>query len=247
MDFKKLIIRRLEFLGYGNLDSDIWFIGMEEGFGGSIQDLKKRFNKTKNKKVIDIKEGMSGIKDHLKWFFPQSNLQKTWSKLILILLSLKNNVQPTNEQIKKYQRYKFGRSQGDHCSLDLMPLPCNNQKDWPYLNTGIEFLNSKNKYSRKIMPERIGKFKKLIKEHSPSIVIFYSVNKNYLKQWKEIIGSTSNLKKRNKIYFSNDINTKFFVIPHPNSRGLSNMDWLKISKTIKNLSNTHKSQQKKLF
>ena len=50
-----LIANRIKnYWGYGNLDSDMWFIGMEEGFSGSLHDLEKRFIKTKNKSVTDI-------------------------------------------------------------------------------------------------------------------------------------------------------------------------------------------------
>ena len=42
---KELIENRINhFFGYGNIESDIWFIGMEEGFDGNLSDLKIRFN-----------------------------------------------------------------------------------------------------------------------------------------------------------------------------------------------------------
>ena len=40
---KEIIEDRIEnFLGYGNLDSEIWFIGMEEGFGDKKEVNGKR-------------------------------------------------------------------------------------------------------------------------------------------------------------------------------------------------------------
>lgn len=34
-----------EFLGYGNLESDYWAIGMEEGGGNSLSEINQRLNR----------------------------------------------------------------------------------------------------------------------------------------------------------------------------------------------------------
>lgn len=192
---KGLIEKRINnFLGYGNLNSNIWFIGMEEGLGKET-DLEKRFNRTKDKPVIDLQDGMTGVQDHMKWFSSCSNIQKTWWKLILILLTLKSDNEITNEKIKEFQREEFGRLNSNHCSLEFMPLPCHSikKKDWFYKKFKIDYLESRKKYLDKIMPSRIKLFQDLIKKYNPKIIICYSFS--YLKKWKEIVGCNLSEKK----------------------------------------------------
>jgi len=54
----------LEFIGYGTLDADVWFLGMEEA-GGGEDNLRKRL---KFKRVEDCAEGhkILGIEKH-RW------------------------------------------------------------------------------------------------------------------------------------------------------------------------------------
>jgi hypothetical protein len=69
MILKKLIENRINnFLGYGNIDSDIWFVCMEEGFAGGLEDLEDRFNATKDSVVIDIRDDMVDVSDHIRYF-----------------------------------------------------------------------------------------------------------------------------------------------------------------------------------
>ena len=232
---RELIEKRINtFWGYGNLDSDIWFIGMEEGFHGNLTDLENRFNRTKDKSVIDLQDGMSDVQDHMKWFLPNSNIQRTWSKLILILLTLKSNYKITNYNIKEFQRKEFGRLNSNHCSHEFMPLPCRSikKKDWFYDKFEIDYLESRRKYLDKIMPLRIKLFQELIKRYNPKIIICYSFS--YLEKWKEIIGC--NLSKKKNLYHCKKDNTDFFVIPHSTAHGMTNNDWIEIAQNIKQIS-----------
>ena len=64
---KDLIEGRINnFWGYGNLDGNVWFIGLEEGFGGNENDLARRLSK--NKVVLDNQGDMRDVADHIRWF-----------------------------------------------------------------------------------------------------------------------------------------------------------------------------------
>lgn len=233
---KELIENRIKnFWGYGNLNSDIWFIGMEEGFHGTLADLENRFNRTKDKSVIDLQNDMADVKDHMKWFLSNSGIQRTWWKLILILLTLKSEENITNDKIKEFQKKEFGRLNSNHCSLEFMPLPCRStkKKDWFYEQFGIDYLKTRKRYHDKIMPLRIKLFQDLIENYKPKIVICYSFS--YIKKWKEIIGC--NLSKKKNLYYCKKDKTNFFVIPHPTARGMTNNDWNEIAQNIKLISN----------
>lgn len=228
---KELIEKRINnFWGYWNLKSDIWFIWMEEWFNGDLIDLEKRFKKTYEKDVVDIQDDMTEVIDHIKWFLPKSNIQKTRGKLILILLRLKWE-KIENYEIKKFQRFNFARNNSNHCNLVFMPLPCRsvNTKDWFYDRFWIEYLKKRSEYISKVMPLRIRYFSDLLKNHKPKIVIFYSFS--YLNKWQEIIWS--DFDKVNKYLYTKKIkNVNFFVIPHPCAHGITNQRWLEISNSI---------------
>lgn len=221
------------FWGYGNLNSPLWFIGMEEGFHGEFGDLEKRFIKTKDKIVVDLKEEMKDLKDHMKWFVPDSPMQRTWGKLIRIILTLNCDAEIDNEQIKEYQRTKLGKLNGDHCILDFMPLPCRStkEKDWPYAGCRIDYLKSRKKYKKIVMNLRSKLLKKMIEKYSPEMVILYSLK--YLKIWRKIIGTP--LRKEGTLHYIKIAKTNYFVIRHPIARKprLSNKDWNEMAMKIK--------------
>jgi len=222
------------FWGYGNLNSKIWFIGIEEGFDGNMDELERRFNRTKDKSVIDIQGDMKGVPDHIKWFSNRPSLQRTWSKLILILLSLESEKNIDNEKIRAYQKHKFGRLNSNHCSLEFMPLPCPSIKsgNWFYEQFNIDYLKSRKNYIEKIMPKRISLFKKLINDYNPKLVVFYSLS--YLEKWKII--TDQKFLKKDDYYFYISNKTKFFIIPHPTAHGMTNFQWKGIATGIKNKS-----------
>lgn len=229
----KIIKDRVEkFLWYWNIDSDIWFIWMEEWFSWDINDLEKRFKKTDWKSLIDIKRDMDWIEDHMIAFLPNSNIQRTWSKLILILLIFEWEDNIDIDIIKNYQRNKFARIDSNHCSLEFMPLPCKsiNKKDWIYNQFWISYLKTRKDYLNNIMPSRINLFKDLINKYNPKVIIFYSFT--YLEKYKQIIWCE--LIKHWNLYYNKINNTLFFVMPHPTAHWYTNKDWLEISNNIKN-------------
>lgn len=239
---KQLIENRIHnFLGYGNLDSHIWFIGMEEGGNDDEDDLKNRFLRTNNKRVVDIQDGTKDIKVHSKWFSQEKPpLQRTWSKLIRILLVLNSEKGDDREKIREFQKNCFARKDSNHCILELMPLPCKStkDKDWHYGKYGIDYLKTRKEYLEEITRKRIILFKEIINQNNPETVIFYSFT--YKNKWEEIIGYSfekilfPSLNNDKYIYFHDSAKTKYFVIPHPTARGYTNDDWNKIAEKIRN-------------
>ncbi|HGJ64943.1 TPA: hypothetical protein ENS27_06070 [bacterium] len=239
---KELIENRINnFLGYGNINSDIWFIGKEDGFHGNLKDLEDRFIITKDKKVIDIQDDMANVTDHIKHFAHNSKIQKTWHKLILILLVLDSETNINNDKIIQFQRKKFARLNSNHCSLLFMPLPCKStaEKDWFYNKFDIDYLISRKKYDEQIAPLRINLFNKMIVQHTPKTIIFYSSGERYLRIWERILGKE--LKQlSDQLHYCKNNKTNYFVIPHPSALGkfcLTKEEWLNIAYKIKEISN----------
>jgi len=232
-DFKILIQERIKnFFGYGNLDSDVWFVGMEEGFDGSMDLLYQRFKTTSNKVVCDIVEDMRTSPDHLRWFEGNAPTQKTYRPLIFIQLYLKTGTEPTLEEIRQFQINSFGRKIADHTVLELMPLPSKSIKesDWLYGDFNIEGLASRREYLKTYKSERVEGLQKLIQKHRPKLVLFYS--RTYLPDWQQIADIPFEEVLPRKLHIAKDHGTLYAVVPHATSFGMSNGDWRAIAEKI---------------
>ncbi len=107
----------LTFIGYGTLDADIWFLGMEEAGGGET-NIRTRL---KFHPVMDNAEAhkMFGV-TYLHW--GKRKIQRTWRGMCYIMLCLEGN-EPTAENIRAYQAEKLGRYGGNTLLTELMPIP----------------------------------------------------------------------------------------------------------------------------
>lgn len=234
-DFKVLIHERIKnFFGYGNLESDIWFVGMEEGFDGSMGLLYERFKTTSKKVVCDIVEDMQTSPDHLRWFEDNAPTQKTYRPLIYIHLYLKNGIEPTLEEIRQFQISSFGRKTADHTVLELMPLPSKSIKeaDWIYGDFNIEGLGSRKEYLKTYKSERVQNLQKLIHKHQPKLVLFYS--RTYLSDWQQIASVPFVEVIPKKLHTAKDHDTLYAVVPHATSFGMSRNDWKNIAEALAN-------------
>lgn len=232
-NFSDLVCARIKnFWGYGNLDSAIWFVGMEEGCDGSIQKLIKRFEATANGEVFDIYDDMRHDADHMRWFEERAPTQSTYRRLIYLLLSLRTHKEPTLEDVREYQIKHFGRKLKDHAVLELMSLPCRSlkPKDWVYASSGIRGLSSRKEYLKEYKPERITRLRELIQKHQPKFVIFYSMV--YLEDWKQIVGVSFQEVLEKKLHVAKDDHTVYAVVPHSVARGMSNSDWNQIAEHL---------------
>jgi hypothetical protein len=176
-DFKLLIRERIKnFWGYGNLNSDVWFVGMEEGYDESNEILFERFKATAHRAVFDIYEDLKVDPGHVYWFEENAPTQPTYRPLIYIHRYLQTATEPTLEEVREYQIRKFGRSISDHAVLELMPLPSKSIKesDWLYADSGIDGLSSRKEYLARYKPERVRELHALIMQYKPKLVLFYS-------------------------------------------------------------------------
>lgn len=232
---KELIENRINnFLGYGNIDSNIWFVCMEEGFAGELEDLKPRFKATKDSVVVDICDDMTDVPDHIRYFLgDRPPIQRTWSKLITMLLAFEEQ-SVTTEIVREYQITRFGRRDSNHCILDLMPLPSRSirEVDWIYSIFKIDYLMTRGVYFQEVMPMRIKLYQEYISKHRPTTVIFCSFM--YLPHWIEI--AKCQFEELAGFYYCKKEGVNYFVIPHPMAHGISNAEWIRMANEIKVLS-----------
>jgi hypothetical protein len=231
-NFPELVANRIKnFWGYGNLKSDIWFVGMEEGADGDIGKLITRFEATSDGEVFDIYDDMQSDTDHMKWF-DGGKPQRTYMRLVYFLLFLKSGKYPTRDEMLAYQVSHFGRKNADHATLELMPLPARslNGKDWVYAESGIEGLESRRAYLKRYKPERVARLRKLIQEHKPKFVICYSLG--YFDDWQMLMDMPLKEVIEGKLYTAKDDRTVYAVVPHAVAHGVFNTDWENIAKAI---------------
>lgn len=231
--FDILIKNRIEnFWGYGNLDGNVWFIGMEEGCDHENPKLFSRFEETSGGEVFDIFDDMKGDEQHQKWFKEGAPTQSTYRKLIYLLISLETGSEPKIEDIREYQAKRFGRKTEQHAALELMPLPCPSirKKDWLYGASKVEGLGTRRDYLDRYMEERIKRLKELAQEHRPRLVICYSMT--YLKRWQKITDVPFDEILTKKLLIATEGNTTFAIIPHSVARSMSNVDWKNIAEKL---------------
>lgn len=229
--WKELIQNRLDnFWGYGNLDGDYWFVGMEEGHGLDLESLRGRFMDTWDKSVVDIIDDNQSFITKLPWFKgSKAKIQRTYRGFIIIKLYLERGRLPTTEEVREYQNKNLGRllaegKPNDHAMLELMPLPATSirEKHWLYKDFGIPEIATRKSYLEKYRPAQCRKLRALIQEHSPRLVVFYSLL--YLPDWQQIVpGKLEEVTEQQYIY--QDVETLYCVLPHPVAHGISNMDW----------------------
>ena len=211
------------FWGYGNLESPVWFVGMEEGLNPTTdtEELDIRFKAADGKETIDMRRDMSHLVGHMKWFRKDSPIQTTWKYPIALYLYLKNHKIPTKEEIREHQGLILGdKEKKESTTIELMPLPSQktHESTWLYKDYGVLGLDSREEYLNTYKPKRVQELKYLIEKYSPKLVIFYSIG--YLSEWTEIIGQEPD-KITNQMYFIKKGKTNFCVLPQGSSFGMS--------------------------
>ena len=234
-EFRYLIQERIKnFWGYGNLNGDVWFVGMEEGHNQDNEVLLERFKATANAEVFDIYEDLRVDLGHVYWFEDGAPTQSTYRKLIYLLLTLQNKTEPALEEIREFQIKQFGRKTSNHAALELMPLPAKStrKKDWLYAEADIDGLRTRKEYLATYKPTRVQRLREMIGKHKPKVVIFYS--RVYLPDWQEAIPVPLKEVVSRKLHIAKDHDTLYAVVPHSTAFGVSNADWKEIADTILN-------------
>ena len=163
------------FVGYGNPDAKIIFIGIEER-GGGYWNLEKRFN-TPNYKFIDCKrfhlDNEISIKHHSDKSYKDLKLQGVWKFMCYFMLRLnghtKDEIDAKNKILmREYQSEYLGttNSKGETLLTELYPIPCEKENIWgipkeKYYDI-IPQYKSKKDYRRNVLPKRIKIFRDLI-------------------------------------------------------------------------------------
>jgi len=189
---KELIDERIKnFLGYGDPDSPIWLIGMEEGVNGREKDTedsnKDRLKKCDGKTFCDIKYAQDSC-----W---KGNFYRLY-ELLLMLESDKNREAfvkdyKDSEEMKELvgQMGKLSKNGHSNCLFEFNPIPFrkpSNKKNaslsekkgtflWTNYICDLNKKNPRHNFLKGIYKDRISLIKTEILKNKPKIVIFYGL------------------------------------------------------------------------
>ena len=210
------------FWGYGSVSADYWFIGMEEGGGNTFEEVERRIYQWDIRGRLQFEDiyGYHMSIDIPRWFQEGAPLQGTWNRLIRILLAAKG-YEPDREMVRSYQISNLGRTNGETCLLELLPLPSPGIGRWHYNDySNIPALASRKRYTQIIGNKRAAYLTQLISKHQPRFVVFYGIS--YLQRWREI-AKVEFIEEKffgKSVYFGKAGSTVLVISQHPIAHGV---------------------------
>ena len=212
------------FYGYGNYQGDVWFVGKEEGGGGSVDDVLQRltaWSQRGRRELEDVCEYHEAFGvTHL--FGKRPVIQRTWGKLIRSLLKAKGQA-VTVEQIREYQGQHLAREDGETCLLELLPLPSPSTGQWLYSSCSeLRQLQERQGYKEFYAAQRAHHIQQRILEHKPRAVVFYSSDLWYQHWWKVIAEGVHFDTHESRFQWGADGSTLFVISKHPTAPGVTN-------------------------
>lgn len=202
------------FYGYGDFESPLWFIGMEEAGGNSADDVTRRIRTWEARGRLPLEDVAKYHDAIMTDGFKSIRKQSTWSALSRIQLSYKSE-KVTETTVRRHWREVLGRWGSSTCMIELNPLPSPGITAWNYPKfTEIPFLASRITYNARYRESRISAIRDMITRHSPRAVVFYG--KKYESYWSDIAGAKFDKDEIHSYATKGDV--KFVSMHHPNAR-----------------------------
>jgi hypothetical protein len=220
------------FYGQGRYSAKYWFVGMEFGGGGSVDEIVGRIQGWHDRGGQEVEDvvGPDGI-GAAPWFTSHPPLQPTWAKLIRVVLSAEGPT-PTTEQIRTYQEQRLGRAGGLDCILELLPLPSPGLARWLFYSehSRLPYLRDRATYTNHVVPLRIAHLQERIGQYHPAAVIFYGAG--YTSWWREIAGVDFQAAPIAKVAVAEKGPTRFVIMQHPTAYGVTSAYFNAIGRLI---------------
>lgn len=216
------------FVGYGNGQAPLWFIGMEEGSGTGLDELAMRvraWHERGHRSLEDLGDfhRAIGLDRH---FRPPYPLQSTWRPLLQTLLAWRGEAS-SRARLREVQASELGTSVGDTALLELLPLPAPSVAAWPYASLAPTHseLTDRQTYRATHAPRRLETLQRLIRRAMPQAVVCYGLQ--YRAAWASL--SEDDLVDHQlagvRLWRGAYLRTAVFVVPHPVARGTSAAFW----------------------
>lgn len=223
------------FVGYGNLRAPMWFLGMEEGGGRDVGELRLRVS-TWNERGRRATEDLAGFHRAIgvtKYFVEdRPKLQQTWCALMKVLQAWRGGSTDLTT-LRSVQAKEFGSNDGPAALLELLPLPAQSIDSWPYreLSTSVPQLASRSSYVDHVLPMRVQLLSQLVRKYRPTAVVCYGLG--YAKHWDsifEVALNTVEIDKRRCLEGQLG-DTTLTIAPHP-ARASSTKLWTTVGSRL---------------
>jgi hypothetical protein len=164
--------RLLGVLGYGVLAAPIWFIGLEEGYGGRLsgdwtvdQELAAR---SEWAEVMDQYEAACSLRDD---YTRHNRYSRVWLNAARLARALVGGASDwlSTPLARTYVADRLGRVDGETFLGELLPLPAISLNHWPY---GVRW-STRDDYMAEVWPDRRDGWSRLLTRHRPRYIICY--------------------------------------------------------------------------
>jgi hypothetical protein len=226
------------FAGYGALRAPIWFVGLEEGGGRDVTELRTRVETWARRGSEPLEDLASyhraiGFSRH---FDPPYPLQRTWAPLVRILQAWRGAATDV-ATLRQVQATELGAHGGAASLLELLPLPASGVNAWPYasLASDIPALADRARYRSTYEPARITMLRGLIETGAPQVVVCYGLS--YRAAWQSLAGVPLHpLPVLDRTCFAGSGATRQLIaVPHPVAHGNSSRFWEKLGEMLREL------------
>ena len=161
----------LRFIGYGNLNAPLWFLGMEEGIGGQAGLAEVEKNIRIRAERFSQVEDLAAAHDHFDYDVRvQPKFTSVWVWMAKFTRAILHQAGDWRDVTlaKDYVRNKLGRSNSETLLTEIMPLPALGLSHWFY-----EDWASREAYMQLVLPQRQQQIRELIKAYQPRYVLAY--------------------------------------------------------------------------
>jgi len=204
-------------LGYGNLNGAVWFIGTEEG-GAEIwrqatqtleSSLKHRSRFYLSMDFRQVWEEIYGI--------PLESFRGpcVWRYMAAFLISLKGEtVNTENVNCFVFRDKELGNIKSDHFMCELLPLPKRRKEsiiDYNFIWSSIE------KYRNEVMPKRLELILHTL-EANEGINLIISYEKHLSRDFLNYFNNNGKVTIRGEFSFNKEIYTKYEIQINPNRK-----------------------------
>lgn len=219
-----------EYFGFGNPEkAKYWFIGIEDG-GGLIRERIQAWEKQECSKFVN---DIAQFHDDMNLVNGLDELVPTWDKLIACILAMKGLDGSDFRSRRIFQRKKLAR--GDNLLAELWPFPFPSRLSellGENLPDDIDLKVCRGNYSSSFTEERVKQIKQLVGNYKPQIVVVYGS-----EPCRHIFGDNleefyNNGAFRCKKMQSNNTNTAWIAVPHPNARGTHVNNWIDLGERL---------------
>lgn len=212
-----------KFLGFGNPNAKVWFIGIEEAGGQGEEEVQARLDAWIEHQKPEFADApsfypASGQRD---WHGNNAQPQATWTQLIRMLLMMAGQ-DVADDAILDYQRTDWGASAGNTCLAELLPLPSPSTEDWNYGQwSSLPWLESRRAYLARVRAGRENELRRQIRARKPELVVFYGLelpgDVSLLPSWSSIAGGrfSQAFEDREILLMRETGRTTFYVTRHP--------------------------------